>query len=116
MLQERDPSPCAFLFFFFLGTLSEDRIAPDEHMTMQASVILRVAWMAEKGFLEVHTDANSGQEPLRGVSTALLLEEGEPPSQPAQHSATWSSHLVTQQKILSLHIMLLPSGLEGRSY
>lgn len=96
------PQPLHFPFFFFSETLSGVRIAPSEHVTMQASAILRMVWTTEKGFLEVHTDADSSQEPLSGVSTALLLEEGEPPFQPAQHPATWSSHLVTQQKTLSL--------------
>lgn len=95
-------APALSFFFFFSETLSGVRIAPSEHVTMQASAILRMVWTTEKGFLEVHTDADSSQEPLSGVSTALLLEEGEPPFQPAQHPATWSSHLVTQQKTLSL--------------
>lgn len=103
MCSRRGTAAPALSFFFFRDSeWVRDRIAPGEHVTVQATAILRVVWTAEKGFLKVHTDADSSQEPLRGVSTALLLEEGEPPFQPAQHPATWSSYLVTQQKTLSL--------------
>ena len=102
VLQERDPPP---LLPFYVGTPGGDRIAPGEHVTMQASAVLRVVLLAEEDFLEVHTEADSSRQPRRGVNTAPLLGEGGPLSQPAQRQATWSLYLVTQRKNLpvSLH-------------